>query len=75
MERSHWDQFKQRTKEIKQYLKGRFIERGHIYQPPVHNYFETEKYYGPEYYKKRKRKKKIAYKSRKLNSMRRRGKY
>jgi hypothetical protein len=74
MERSRWDQFKQRTKEIKQYLKGQFIEKGHVYSAPVHDYFETEKYYGPEYKEKRKKRNKEAYKSRKHNSMRRRGK-
>ena len=74
MKKSTWDQLKHKTKEIKHYLKGTFIEIGNTHQPPVRDYFETEKYYGPDYYIKRKKKNKQSYKSRKHNSMKRRGK-
>ena len=73
-EKSGWGLFKERGKEIKNYLKGKLITKGSTYQPPVQDYFETEKYYGPNYHARRKKRNKQSYQSRRFNSMRRRGK-
>ena len=70
-----WEEKKQQAKEIKQYLKGRFVEVGHTFTPPVQEYWGEEKYFGPAYKAKRKKRNKQAYRSRRINSKRRRKKY
>jgi hypothetical protein len=74
MLKEKWDSWKARGKEIKGYLKGRFIEVGNPYRPKL-DWLGEEKYFGATYKASRKKRNKQAYKSLKLNSMRRRGKW
>jgi hypothetical protein len=64
-----WDILKFKSKHIKEYLKGRFVEKGGFYNPmPI---IPTSKFDNPEFTKKhrirRKKLNKISYKSRRKN--------
>jgi hypothetical protein len=67
-----WEILKAKSKDIKQYLKGRFVEKGNRWTPPP--VFHTSKFDDPIFTEKhrarRKKLNKISYKSRRKNRSR-----
>jgi len=72
-QRETWKKIKESQGDLKRYLRGTFIERGHTYRPSP-SWYGEEKYFGKDYRARRKRKNREAYLSRKINSFKRRNK-
>jgi hypothetical protein len=66
---SKWEVLKSKSKDIKNYLQGRFVEKGNKWTPPMP--IQTSKFDNKEFTKKhrtrRKKLNKISYKSRRKN--------